>query len=174
MYSQLRLIVSFVVCLYIILCFKRDHQIKARQNSMDQLLAFASDNLILSGIWVALVVMLIYSFVSPAISGTKRVDNHQATLLINKEDAVVLDIRPPKDFKTGHIIDSRQLKAEEIRAGNFSKLEKHKEQPIIVVCAMGNLAAGTASKMAKQGFSNVNVLSGGINAWQGAGLPLSK
>lgn len=141
---------------------------------MDQLIEFASENLILTGIWVALVVMLVYSFVSPALSGTKRVDNHQATLLINKEDAIVLDTRPPKEFKNGHIIGSRQLKAEDVREGNFSKLENQKDKPIIIVCAMGNLAAGTASKMAKQGFTNVNVLSGGMNAWQGAGLPLSK
>lgn len=141
---------------------------------MDQLIEFASNNLILSGIWVALIVMLVYSFIAPAVSGTKRVDNHQATLLINKEDAIVLDIRAQKDFKTGHIIGSKQLKPEEIREGNFSKLEKDKDKPIIVVCAMGNTAVATASKLVKQGFTNVNVLTGGINAWQGASLPLHK
>ena len=101
-------------------------------------------------------------------------DNHQATLLINKEDAVVLDIRAQKDFKDGHIIGSKQIKPEEVREGNFSKLEKYKDKPIIVVCAMGNLASGTANKMVKQGFNHTYVLSGGIGAWQGASLPLSK
>lgn len=141
---------------------------------MEQLVEFAKDQMLLSGLWVALVVMLVYSFVSPMLSKTKRVDNHQATMLINKEDAVVLDIRTPKDFKSGHIISSKQLKPEEIREGNFAKLEKNKEQPIIVVCAMGNLAAGTATKMVKAGFNNVYVLSGGMNAWQGASLPVTK
>lgn len=141
---------------------------------MDQLIEFARDNFILSGIWMALVIMLVYSFVSPLLSKAKRVDNHQATLLINKEDAIVLDIRSQKDFKAGHIIGSKQIKPEEVREGNFSKLEKDKDKPIIVVCAMGNLAAATANKMVKQGFTNVNVLSGGINSWQGASLPLSK
>lgn len=141
---------------------------------MDKLIEFASDNLILVGIWVALVVMLVYSFVTPLLSKFKRVDNHQATLLINKEDAIVLDVRPQKEFQKGHIIGSRQLKAEEIQAGNFAKLEKFKEQPIIVVCAMGNTAAGTASKLVKQGYTQVNVLQGGISAWQAASLPLTK
>jgi rhodanese-related sulfurtransferase len=135
---------------------------------------FVKDQYLLSGLWVALVVMLVYSYISPMLSKTKRVNNHEATLLINKEDAVVLDIRSAKDFKAGHIIDSRQLKPEEIREGNFAKLEKHKEQPIIVVCAMGNLAVGTASKLAKAGFNKVYVLSGGMSAWQGASLPVSK
>lgn len=141
---------------------------------MDQMIEFASDNLILAGIWAALVIMLLYSFLSPMLSKFARVDNHQATLLMNKEDAIVLDIRPQKDFQNGHIIGSRQIKAEEVKAGNFSKLEKHKDQPIIVVCAMGNLAAGTASKMVKEGFTKVNVLSGGMGAWTGASLPVTK
>ncbi len=141
---------------------------------MEQLIDFARDNFILSGIWIALVVMLVYSFVAPLMSKANRVDNHQATLLINKEDAIVLDIRAQKDFKSGHIIGSKQMKPEEVREGDFSKLEKYKDKPIIIVCAMGNLASGTANKMVKDGFTNVNVLSGGINAWQGASLPLSK
>jgi rhodanese-related sulfurtransferase len=141
---------------------------------MDQLIEFASNNLILAGIWAALVIMILYSFINPLLSKFNRVDNHQATLLMNKEDAVILDVRPLKDFQNGHIIGSRQLKTEEIQSGNFTKLEKHKEQPIIVVCAMGNLAAGAANKMVKQGFTNVNVLSGGMGAWTGAGLPVTK
>ncbi len=141
---------------------------------MEQLTTFAGDNFILSGIWLALVVMLAYSFISPLLSKSKSIDNHQATQLINKEEAIVLDVRPAKDFKNGHIIGSRQLKPEEVREGNFKKLEKQKEQPIIVVCAMGNLASSTASKLVKDGFSRVYVLSGGISAWTGAGLPLNK
>lgn len=135
---------------------------------------FVKDQYLLSIVWAALVAALVYSFAAPILSKTKRVNNHEATLLINKEDAVILDIRPTKDFKAGHIIDSRQLKPEEIREGDFSRLEKHKEQPIIVVCAMGNLSSGTAAKMAKAGFNKVHVLSGGISAWQSASLPVSK
>jgi rhodanese-related sulfurtransferase len=39
---------------------------------------------------------------------------------------------------------------------------------------MGNQARGTASAMQKDGFANVNVLKGGMNAWQSASLPVSK
>lgn len=141
---------------------------------MDQIIEFARDNLILSAIWIALVIMLAYSFISPLLSNIKRVDNHTATLLINKKDAILLDIRPQKDFKAGHIVGARQIKPEEVRDANFSKLEKFKNTPIIVVCAMGNTAVGTANKMSKQGFTDVNVLSGGMGAWTSAGLPVEK
>jgi rhodanese-related sulfurtransferase len=141
---------------------------------MDQFIEFAKDNLILSGIWISLVVMLAFSIISPLLSSVKRVDNHGATLLINKKDAVLLDIRPQKDFKAGHIVGARQIKPEEVREANFTKLEKFKNTPIIVVCAMGNSAVGTANKMSKQGFTDVNVLSGGMGAWSSAGLPVEK
>lgn len=141
---------------------------------MEQLVEFAKDNLILSVVWVVLLAIIVYSYISPFLSKAKRVDNHQATLLINKEDAVVVDIRTQKDYKSGHIIGAQHIKPEDVRQANFTKLEKYKDTPIIVVCAMGNLAMGTANKMAAQGFSKVSVLSGGISAWQGASLPLSK
>ncbi|MFC3122346.1 rhodanese-like domain-containing protein [Agaribacter flavus] len=141
---------------------------------MDHFIEFARDNMVLSIIWVALVVMLIYSYIAPMLSSVKRVNNHQATLLINKEDAIVLDIRPQKDFKTGHIHGATQIKPDDVRNANFSKLEKEKNTPIIVVCAMGNLASGTANSMSKQGFANVSILEGGMSSWQSASLPVSK
>ena len=140
---------------------------------MDHYIEFLSDNLILSGSWAAIALVLVYSFISPLLSKFARVGNHQATLLINKQDATVLDVRPQKDFQKGHIIGSRQLKTEEIQKGDFTKLEKLKNAPIIVVCAMGNLASGTANKLVKQGFTNVSILSGGMSAWTGASLPLT-
>ncbi len=95
-------------------------------------------------------------------------------MLINKQDAVILDIRAQKEFKNGHIQGARQIKPEEVREANFSKLEKQKNTPIIVVCNMGNLASGVANKLSKQGFSDVYVLDGGMNGWTSAGLPVSK
>ncbi|GEA10184.1 rhodanese-like domain-containing protein [Alteromonas sp. KUL49] len=141
---------------------------------MDQLIEFAGNNMILAGIWLALVAMLIYSYISTLTSSIKAINTHDATMLMNKNDAVVLDIRAAKEFKSGHILNARQLKPEEVREKNFKKLENAKDKPIIVVCAMGNQARGTASALSKAGFSNVSVLDGGMNAWTSASLPVSK
>lgn len=141
---------------------------------MEQLIEFAGNNFILSAIWVGLVVWLVYSFVSSAFSPIKELGTHDATLQINKQDAVVLDIRPPAEFKKGHILGARQLKPEEIREAKFAKLEKQKGKPIIVTCAMGHSARKTALQLAKAGFPEVSVLKGGMNAWTGAGLPVSQ
>ena len=79
---------------------------------MDQVIEFAGNNIVLAGVWVALVAMLIFSYVSSLTSSIKEVSTHDATLMINKEDAVVLDIRAQKEFKAGHILGARQIKPE--------------------------------------------------------------
>lgn len=141
---------------------------------MDQLIEFASNNIILAGLWVALVIMLVYSFVSGFTSSVKEVGTHELTQLVNKQDAVILDARSPKEFKAGHILGARQIKPEELKQRNFKKLENQKDKPIIVVCAMGNTARPVASAMAKDGFSDVRILKGGMNSWQSANLPVAK
>lgn len=141
---------------------------------MDQVIEFASNNFLLAGIWVAIVLMLVYSYISGFISPVKEVSVHEMTLLINRENALVLDTRAANDFKAGHITGARQIKPDELRERNFVKLEKHKDTPIIVVCAMGNSARAVAAAMLKAGYSKVNVLKGGMNAWNQAGLPVAK
>lgn len=141
---------------------------------MQQVIEFASNHLILSVVWVVIIVLIIYSYVSGAFSPIKALSTHDATLKINKEDAVILDIRDTKAFNAGHILDAKQLKPEAIRNKQFGSLEKYKGKPIIVVCAMGNTSRTTATEMHKQGFSQVSILQGGMSSWESAGLPVSK
>ena len=141
---------------------------------MDQFIEFVGNHYILSGIWVGLAVMIIFSFVSSKLSSIQELGTHDATLLINKQDAFVLDIRPAAEFKKGHILGAKQIKTEQLNKADFSTLEKNKDKPIIVVCAMGMTAKKTANQLFKAGFPNVSVLKGGMNAWQGASLPVAK
>ena len=141
---------------------------------MDQLVEFIGNHPLMSGAWFALFAMLVYSYVSSAVSPIKQVTTHDATMLINKQDAVVLDIRPAADFKKGHILGAKQIKPEQLNQGEFGTLEKSKDKPIIVVCAMGMTAKRTAAQMLKAGFENVSVLKGGMGEWQNASLPVVK
>jgi rhodanese-related sulfurtransferase len=141
---------------------------------MDQMVEFVTNHYILSGLFAALLAALIYTTVASQLSSLKELSTHEATLLMNKEDAYILDIRPSAEFKKGHILGSKQIKAELVTKGDFSPLEKFKDKPIIVVCAMGMTSKRAASQMLKAGFEKVVTLKGGINAWQGASLPINK
>lgn len=128
----------------------------------------------LSAIWVALVVMIIVITIRISLSPVKQISPQDLTFLMNREQGVALDIRSEKDFNTSHILDSINLSNEKINKNGFVSLEKHKENPIIVVCSAGLSATKIANDLHKSGFSRVSILKGGMGAWTGAGLPVTK
>ncbi|MCP4986122.1 MAG: rhodanese-like domain-containing protein [Colwellia sp.] len=141
---------------------------------MEQLVTFASNNGMLSAIWVALVIMIIVTTIKMKMSPIKQISTQDLTFLMNREEGVVLDIRKEKDFKAGHILEAKNLPSEKISKNGHASLEKYKDKPIIVVCYAGMSAVQIANSLLKDGFTRVSVLKGGMNAWTGAGLPVSK
>jgi rhodanese-related sulfurtransferase len=106
-------------------------------------------------------------------TGGPWVNTLQATQMMNRDDALVLDLRPAAEFASGHILGARNLPLADLerRAG---ELDKHKAKPVIVHCADGNRAGGAVALLRRNGFANVVNLSGGYAAWQQAGLPVEK
>ena len=141
---------------------------------MEQFITFASDNGMLSAVWVGLVVMIIVTTVKINLSPVKQISSQDLTFLMNREQGVALDIRTEKDFNAGHILDAVSLTNEKIIKNGFVSLEKHKDNPIIVVCSAGISAVKIANDLHKAGFARVSVLKGGMGAWTGAGLPVTK
>lgn len=105
--------------------------------------------------------------------GGNAVTPTQATLLINREDAVVIDVREPTEYVEGHLPDSRNIPLSQLPslAGD---LEKLKDKPLILVCRSGARSSSACSRLIKMGFTNVNNLNGGVGDWAQAGLPLKK
>jgi len=121
---------------------------------------------------VVVVAMLIYSYVGDKIAGYKSVNTDAATRLYN-DDAFVLDVRSASEYKEGHIGNAVNISSTEV-ASNMAKLPKDKEAPVLVYCLSGARSARVASTMAKNGYTNVSNLAGGINAWKAAGLPVGR
>lgn len=141
---------------------------------MSDFIDFLQRHYELSIVWVVVFVWLVYSWIKAAFSVVKSLSPQQATMRVNKENALFVDIRNRGEFEKGHIAGAKNVTAEKIKGNDFEGLEKEKNKPIIVVCAAGVTASSTASLLAKAGFADVNVLSGGLNAWTTAGLPTVK
>lgn len=133
---------------------------------------FLQNNIFLVAIAVVSGLMLIWPLLRRGAAGPS-VDTLQATLLINKEDALVLDVREPAEAAAGRIVHSRNVPLSQL-ASRIGELEKYKDRPIIVSCASGNRSMSAAGTLRKNGFSKVYSLAGGIGAWQQAGLPLER
>ena len=105
--------------------------------------------------------------------GGSGVTPTQATLLINREDAQVIDVRGSDEYVSGHLPDSRNIPLEQLEA-RAGELEKFKDTPVILVCQTGARSSGACKQLEKLGFSKVNNLESGIAGWRSAGLPLKK
>lgn len=96
----------------------------------------------------------------------------EAVQLMNKEHAVVLDIRDQDAFRGGHILDALSLpKAKPEEA--VKSLGKLRDKPVIIACYTGGSAQGLAAHLKTAGF-RTHVLSGGMRAWTTANLPMVK
>ena len=138
---------------------------------MDQYIEFITNHPILSLAWVGLVFLIVSGWIKSKFSAVRQINPQQLTLLINREDGKVVDIRAQKEFNAGRIAGAEHLSPEKAKQSDFSSLEKHKSKPIILVCATGMTAQGSANAMHKAGFESVYVLSGGMGSWQSASLP---
>lgn len=138
---------------------------------MEQLLTFAAQQWYLFLALVVIIAMLVHSFLSGV--GVKNIPPSEVVALINRQNAAVLDVRTVEEFKQGHIINSVHIPVG-LLASRIKDLERHKSQPIVVVCRTGQRSTQACSILRKHGFESLHGLSGGIVAWQGANLPLAK
>lgn len=97
----------------------------------------------------------------------------QATLMINREDATVIDVREQNEFVQGHIPNARHIPLAALEK-RTAELEKLKQQPIIVCCASGARSSAAVATLRKLGCEKVFNLRGGIAGWQQAGQPVSR
>ena len=133
---------------------------------------FVLDNIFLIAVAFVSGAMLVWPLVRRGAGGPS-VNTLEATQMINRQDALMLDVREQAEFAQSHILNARGLPLSQIEA-RFGDIEKFKDKPIIVYCASGNRSGAAAAALRKHGFSSVFKLSGGFGAWQQAGLPVQK
>lgn len=83
--------------------------------------------------------------------------------------SLVVDVREWPEYAAGSIEGSRLVPLGVLvrEAQNWDR-----QQPVLLVCRSGRRAERAAATLDQLGFENVNILSGGIEAWRGHGLPL--
>ena len=140
---------------------------------MDRLIEFASEHWMLVSALVIILLLLSQDLLKGFNKAFQFVQPNDATRLINREDAVVLDIRDTPDFEKGHILNAVHIPVKSLEE-KLKKIEKYKEKPVIVSCRTGQQSHNACSLLAKKGFQKLYNLKGGVLAWQSANLPLTK
>lgn len=137
---------------------------------MQQLIEFVTNHWVLVLALVVILGLLIHNLI---LGGKGSVDPVSATDLINRRDALMVDVRPAADFAKGHIINAVNIPMNGFK-NQVSTLQKHKSKPIVVACRSGSQSSGACQQLRKEGFEEVYNLRGGILAWQSANLPLTR
>ena len=143
---------------------------------MEQFLVFLQKNpfhMLLFGLAAASGAMLIWPLVSRPFRQSNEVGTFEAVQLINRRDALVLDVRDTGDYAAGHVANAKHIPEAQL-ADRMKELDKHKSRPIIVSCGTGSRSHVVTGALRKQGFAEVFALKGGVAAWQQASLPLEK
>lgn len=137
---------------------------------MDRLFEFIVNHYILVSAFVALLAAL---FVLETRRGGQKVSAQAAVSLINRDKAIVVDVRERKEFNEGRITGSLHIPLSAVKE-RASELKKHHDKQIIVVDKMGQHSATAVKVLNAEGYTNVTRLNGGIADWKGNNLPLVK
>ena len=140
---------------------------------MEQLFEFAGNHPLLSGGFVVVLVLLVWSELARRTQGYREIGPAQAVPLINQGETVIVDISPAAEFDRGHIVGARNL-----APSRFSKpdgeVQKLKGKPVLVVCKNGQTALSAAAALAKLGAGPVAVLKGGMAQWKSDNCPVTR
>jgi rhodanese-related sulfurtransferase len=132
---------------------------------------FIIDNIFWVAIAIASGAMLIWPLFRRGAIGA--ISTLEATRLINKNDAVVIDVREPERYAEGHILNARNIPLKDLEA-RVREIERYKNKAVILSCETGNRASSAAGVLKKSGFAETYCLQGGVSAWRQAGLPTEK
>lgn len=129
---------------------------------------FIKSNILLIGLAIGSGLMLLLPGFKKGAGG---VSPAEAVTLINRSNALVLDVRDDAEFASGHIADATHIPVSEL-ANRLSELKKYQNKPILVNCQRGMRSAKACDILRKAEFTQITNLHGGLDAWIEAKLPV--
>lgn len=137
---------------------------------MDTLFAFIAQQWLLVSVFVLLLVLFV---LNESKRAGKSIDSQQLVQLMNRENAVVLDVRDSGEYSQGHVPGALNIPYTALDS-RVRELDQYKETPVVVTCKMGQHSSIATNILRKAGFTNVAKLRGGLTEWRGQNMPVSK
>jgi len=134
---------------------------------MTQFLLFLSQQWMLVSLLLALLGLFMWNENRRAGSSLSV---HQLTQQVNNANALVVDLREPKEFREGHVVDALNIPYAKL-AERMADLDK--TRPLILVDKMGQHSAAAGRTLMQAGFQ-VSRLNGGMSEWTASNLPVVK
>lgn len=137
---------------------------------MERFLEFAADNIVLVSMFFALWILF---FVTESRRGGRPLNPQEVTHKMNRENALVVDVRPESEFREGHIPGSINIPYSQLQE-RMNELTEEGERPLIMTCNLGNHSSAAGRLLRQKGFQNLWRLRGGIQSWKAETLPVAR
>ena len=136
---------------------------------MENFIVFAQEQFVLI---IALAAVIFLFIRHESAKGGEKLSCLEVVNAVNKDEAVIVDIRETKEFDEGHIVNAIHIPHTKM-AESLKVLEKHSQKKVIVVDKMGQHSAAAVKTLLANEFTAAR-LSGGITDWKQDNLPLVK
>ena len=93
---------------------------------------------------------------------------------IPSSEEVLLDVRTPAEFRSAHIPGSVNIPLGDLPRDCGTLRERFEGRRVTIVCRTGRRAEEASTLLCAQGLDCVEVLPGGVEAWQAAGRELNR
>ncbi len=133
---------------------------------------FVLNHIVLVAIFLITLYVTIVGTIKIKMSKVKIISPMDLALMVNRNSAIVLDVRQSAEFVQGHITNSVNVIESEIVGDNLGRVGNDKTKAIILIDKDGTKNYELGNKLVKNGYTDVSALKSGILAWQQAGLPL--
>lgn len=134
---------------------------------------FAGNHPYLTGGFVAVLAFWLFTEFKRKFQGYAELTPAQAVSMINRNDAVVVDVSSAADYNKAHIVDAVHIPQSQLDGSNAS-LGKLKGKPVLVVDKAGQTAGQAAARLLKLGAGEVAVLKGGMASWVTDQFPVTR
>ncbi|KAA9131853.1 rhodanese-like domain-containing protein [Marinihelvus fidelis] len=140
---------------------------------MQQLMEFIGNHILLSGGFLAVLVLLVATEVMRRGQRFRTLGPAEAVAFMNRNNAAVLDVSSAADFNRGHILGARNVPVSALDNPD-KQVAKLVSGPLLVVCKNGQAAPQAAQKLIKAGAEDVVVLRGGMAQWASDQFPVTR
>jgi len=137
---------------------------------MDQFFEFVVNHWILAS---SFAVLLALFFLTESLKAGKSLGTQELVMLLNRDQAIVVDLRDKKEFGDGHITGALSIPFANLK-DRAVELQKYKDKQIVLVDKMGQHTGMAGKVLRAAGYQNVRRLAGGVTEWRNANMPLVK
>ncbi|MDT8444145.1 MAG: rhodanese-like domain-containing protein [Desulfuromonadales bacterium] len=114
------------------------------------------------------MLALLPAYADAAVSGNLTAEE-AFNLVGQSSDLFLLDVRTREESRQARLEGARLIPIDQF-ARRLAEVPKNR--PILVYCAVGSRSAQVVNYLARQGYSEVYNLYGGIYSWQQNGYPV--